>query len=317
MKSLDDAVRLRHRLIENLEDADFECSAHRRRPLLTCVVAGGGFAGVETAAAVHDFLHEAVRFYPHVDPAQLRLVLVHSGPVLLPELGEKLGRYAQEKLAGRGIEVRVGTRVSALAADRVALADGTTIETHTLVWTAGTSPHPLLATLPCRTERGRVVVDEFLAVPDHAGVWALGDCAQVPDLRAGGTCPPTAQHAVRQGKVLARNLVAAIDGRPRRAFSFATLGQLAAIGRRTGVARVFGVQFSGFAAWWLWRTVYLGKLPRFEKKLRVALDWTLDVLFSKDLVHLSSRPPHAVHAVPAAGDAAGLEVESCDLPARR
>jgi NADH dehydrogenase len=290
MKSLADASELRNRLIEHLEEADTECAqvACAREPLLTCVVAGGGFAGVETVAAIHDFLEEAVHFYPNLGNERLRMVLVHSGERILPELGEKLGRYAARKLSGRGIELRLGVRVTGMTDAGVELSDGTVIATSLLVWTAGTSPHPLLATLPCAVERGRIAVDEFLEVTDRPGVWAVGDCALVPSGKSGSTCPPTAQHALRQGRALARNVLAAIDGRKKKPFRFVTLGQLAAIGRRTGVANVFGVNFSGFIAWWLWRTIYLAKLPRAEKKLRVALDWTLDLMFSKDLVQLTT-----------------------------
>jgi NADH dehydrogenase len=166
----------------------------------------------------------------------------------------------------------------------VTLADGRSIATRLLVWTAGTSPHPLIHELPCALDRGRIVVDQTLAVPGWPGVWALGDCALVPDRRTGTPYPPTAQHAIRQAKTAARNIAASIDGRPMAPFTFRTLGQLAAIGRRSGVARIFGVKFSGFFAWWLWRTIYLSKLPRLEKKMRVAIDWTLDLVFAKDFV---------------------------------
>ncbi len=294
MKSLADASGLRNRLIEHLEEADSECAAKAcaRGPLLTCVVAGGGFAGVETIAAVNDFVRDAVCFYPNLGNESIRMVLVHSGETILPELSEKLGRYAAAKLAGRGIELRLGVRVTGMDDSGVQLSDGSVVETRMLVWTAGTAPHPLLATLPCTTERGRIVVDAHLEVKDRPGVCAVGDCAVVPDGKTGGACPPTAQHALRQGRTLARNVLAAIDGGKKKHFHFTTLGQLAAIGRRTGVATVFGINFSGFVAWWLWRTIYLAKLPRAEKKVRVALDWTLDLLFSKDLVQLTTaRPP--------------------------
>jgi NADH dehydrogenase len=209
--------------------------------------------------------------------------------VLLPELGEELGRYAQRKLVERGVEIRTETRVAEADGRTVTLSDGTRIESCNVVWTAGTAPHPILASLPCERIAGRVRVDETLGVPGYPGVFALGDCAAVPDPLTGGWHPPTAQHALRQGRVAAANVLASIDGSPARAFRFRTLGQLATIGRRTGVARVFGVNFSGFVAWWLWRTIYLAKLPRFEKKLRVALDWTLDLVFSKDLVQFVSE----------------------------
>jgi NADH:ubiquinone reductase (H+-translocating) len=309
MKSLGDAIRLRNHLIACLEEADTECAvmAGIRGPLTTVVVAGGGFAGVETLAAVNDFVREALRFYPHLQAPDLRMVLVHSGPAILPELDPALGRYAARKLAARGIELRLGTRVLGVSDAGVALSDGTTIPTRTLVWTAGTCPHPLLATLDCGHAQGRLATDECLELPGHPGVWALGDCAWVPD-RDGRPYPPTAQHALRQARVVADNIVGALDGRPKRPFRFRTIGQLATIGRRAGVAQIFGLRFSGFVAWWLWRTVYLAKLPRAEKKLRVMIDWTLDLLFSKDLVQ------YATVTSPAVADAAHAPAHRAQRP---
>jgi NADH dehydrogenase len=289
MKSLGDAIALRNRLIARLEEADTECCADIRRRLLTFVVAGGGFAGVETIAGINDFVHAALRYYPNLTADMIRMILVHPGSVILPELSPALGAYAQRKLRARGVEVRTATKVAGVAEGEVTLTDGSTLETTTVIWTAGTTPNPLLGGLPCARERGRIRVGPDLEVPGYPGVWALGDCALVPDVRTGAFHPPTAQHAIRQGKCVARNIVAAMRGRPKRPFTFRTVGQLASLGHRTGVAEIFGVKFSGFVAWWLWRTVYLAKLPRFEKKLRVALDWTLDLLFSKDLVKLTAR----------------------------
>jgi NADH:ubiquinone reductase (H+-translocating) len=288
MKSLGDAVHLRNRLIRLLEEADFECAGELREPLLTVVVAGGGFAGVETMAAINDFVRHATRFYARLRDARVRMVLVHPGPVLLPELDAALGRYAAEKLAARGVEVRLGVRVTGASGDGVELSDGTAIRTHTIVWTAGTTGNPRVGTLPCAGPQGRVAVEGTLAVPGWPGVWALGDCALVPDPHAGGVYPPTAQHAIRQGTRVARNIVATLNGRPAEPYRYRAVGQLAAIGRRAGVAQLFGMKFSGFPAWWMWRTIYLGKLPRLEKKVRVALDWTLDLLFSKDFVQYST-----------------------------
>ncbi len=313
MKSLGDAMFLRNRLIACLEEADTECAASVRQPLLTFVVAGGGFAGVETIASVNDFLREALPYYPNVRERDLRVVLIHSGDVILPELGPSLGTYAEGRLRARGVEIFTRSRVAGVTDEGVLLKDGATLRTRTVVWTAGTSPHPLLTTLPCEKEKGRLRVNEFLEIEGHAGVWALGDCALVPDARRGGFHPPTAQHALREGKVAARNIHAALRGGRPAPFRFTTIGQLAAIGRRTGVARVFGLNFSGFFAWWLWRTIYLGKLPRVEKKVRVALDWTLDLFFSKDLVQfLTERAPvltgALVDPVPGAR-AAGAEAD--------
>lgn len=292
MKSLGDAIHLRNHLISNMEEADFECFPEEREPLLNFVVAGGGFAGVETIAGINDFLREALKFYPHLNEKMLRVVLVHPGEVILPELNEKLGRYAQEKLAQRGVEIKLKTKVEAVNGREVVLSDGEKILTDTLIWTAGTAPNPHLEGLPCRKERGRICTDEFMQVEGWENVWAVGDCAAIPDEKTGKYHPPTAQHAIRQGKILAHNIKAEIRGGRKKPFDFNTIGQLAALGRRTGVAQIFGYNFSGFLAWWLWRTIYLSKLPRFEKKLRVAMDWTLDLMFSKDLVQfLTLRAP--------------------------
>ena len=292
MKSLGDAIYLRNHMISNLEEADFECCPSVREPLLNFVVAGGGFDGVETIAGINDFLREALKFYPHLIEEMLRVILVHSGETILPELSQKLGRYAEEKLRGRGVEIYLETRVAEVNGNEVVLSNGERIVTNSVIWTAGTAPNPLLDTLPCEKNRGKICTDEFLAVPGYEGLWAVGDCAAITDSKTGQLYPPTAQHTIRQGRVLARNITAAIRGGRRKPFVFETIGQLAALGRRTGVAQIFGFNFSGFIAWWLWRTIYLMKLPRFEKKVRVALDWTLDLLFAKDPVQfLTLRSP--------------------------
>ncbi len=307
MKTLGDAIYLRNRMIAHLEEANFECAASLRKPLLTFVVAGGGFAGVETIAGMNDFLREALPFYPHLRPDMLRLVLVHSGQAILPELGEALGRYAHEKLSARGVEIHTNTKVVELSEREVCLSDGTRITSTTLVWTAGTAPNPLLATLPCRTKGGRVVVNDCLEVAGWPGVWALGDCAAIPDPLSGSFHPPTGQHALREAKVAARNVLATVQGSDKQPFRFRTLGQLAAIGRRTGVARILGFNFSGVVAWSLWRFIYLSKLPRIEKKVRVVLDWLLDVVFSKDLVQFQTTRGQAPAAIvtPEARELAG------------
>lgn len=296
MKTLADAARLRNHLIAHLEEADTEC-CKEKEPLLTFVVAGGGFAGVETVAGINDFVRGALRSYTNLKEEMLRVILVHSGPVILPELGEGLGAYTHRKLAERKVEIRLNTRVAAFSGRTVQLSDGTAIPTNTLVWTAGTSPNRLLETIPCAKDHGRLLVSEFLEVENWPGVWALGDCAAVPDPRTGGFHPPTAQHGLRQAKVVAHNIAAAMRGTRKMPFHYSTFAQLAAIGRRTGVARIMGINFSGFAAWWLWRTIYLCKLPRLEKKLRVAFDWTLDLVFSKDLVQFQEiRAPMISHS---------------------
>jgi NADH dehydrogenase len=198
-------------------------------------------------------------------------------------LGEELGWYAELKLRERGVEVIKGTRVSSYDGATVRLSDGSAVEATTLIWTAGVKPNGVIDLLPFQKERGRLIVNKFLAVPECSRIWAAGDCAAIPDPKTGNFHPPTAQHALREGAAAAKNIEATILGRPPRPFTYTTQGQLATIGRRTGVAMIFGIKFSGFPAWWLWRTVYLMKLPRLAKKLRVVADWTLDLLFGKEI----------------------------------
>ena len=294
MKTLGDAIVVRNRAIELLGVAENAVHENLRRAALTVVVAGGGFAGVETIGAVNDLMREVMKFYPTLTRDMLRLVLVDHGEHLLPELGASLGHYAEKQLAKRGVDVRLKTGVTGYDGKEVALDDGTKIPANTLIWTAGITPPPLLGTLPCQLQRGRILANDCLQVPDWPGVWALGDCALVPDpFNPGKFYPPTAQHAIRQAAVLADNIVAALRGQPARPFKFKILGLLATIGRRTGVAEILGLQFSGIIAWCLWRGIYLFKLPGFQKKVRVALDWTLDLIFSKDIVEIPTlRSPH-------------------------
>lgn len=292
MKSLGDAIYLRNRLIANLEAADFECYEKKSTPHLTVVVTGGGFAGVETIAAINDFMREAAEYYPNIDKKLLRVVLVHGGQVILPELSESLGRYAQEVLAKRGVEVHLGKNATGYYSDGVHLDDGTIIPTKTLIWTAGIAPNPLLESLPCKKVKGRIVVNSYLQVPDYPGLWAVGDCAIVPDMKAGKPYPPTAQHALREGVVCAHNIICEIDNKSKvshqqkgqQPFSYQMQGQLAALGKRCAVANILGFNLSGFLAWIAWRTIYLAKLPTLEKKIRVSLDWALDLFFTKDIV---------------------------------
>jgi NADH dehydrogenase len=287
MKTLADAILLRNCVIDALELADNQTVEAERNKTLTVVVAGGGFAGVETGGAVSDFLREAIRFYPRLKKDMIRVVLVHRGDYMLPELGINLGKYAQEKLRARGVDVRLNTKVAGYDGRQVILDDGTNIPTRMLIWTAGTTPAQVLSCLPCVMLRGCVVANECMQVPDFPGVWALGDCALVPDPdNPGKFYPPTAQHAIRMAAALARNIAATMRGLPAQPFRFKTLGLLATIGRRAGVAEILGMKFSGIIAWWLWRAIYLSLMAGLQKKVRVALDWTLDLFFSKDIVQL-------------------------------
>ena len=283
MKNLIDAALLRNRMVALLEEASLQTDETMRRQLLTFVTAGGGFSGAETTGAVNDFVRDTLRYYPHLSEDLIRVVVVHPGSFLLPELGEELGRYAERKLRERKVEVIKGVRVANYDGSLITLSDGTSIPAATLIWTAGVKPSACIASLPSEKERGRLRVNKYLAVPGVSGLWAAGDCAAVPELNSGEFHPPTAQHGLREGLVAAKNIEATILRRPLKPFEFSTLGQLAAIGHRTGVAMVFGRKFSGFVAWWLWRTVYLMKLPRLSKKLRVMIAWTLDVFFGRDI----------------------------------
>jgi NADH dehydrogenase len=288
LKSLGDALLLRSAMLEALEGASLEPDEARRRWLLTVVISGGGFSGVETTGAVNDFMRDAIRFYPGLDPREIRIVLVHDGDALLPELGRKLGEYAARKLAERGVEVILGARVTGDEASVLRTDTGLAIGTATLVWTAGVQPGEVIRAMRCEKWKGRILVDDNLEVPSHPGVWAVGDCAAVPAEAGGVFQPATAQHGLREGVHAARNIEATFAGRPQLPFRFKTLGQLASIGRRTGVANILGIQFSGLLAWFLWRTVYLAKLPTFRKKLRVAAAWTFDLLFSRDTEQLAT-----------------------------
>lgn len=287
MKTLEDAMALRNQVIDLLEHADMEPNPDTRRKMLTFVVAGGGFAGVETAAELQDFLAMAPRFYPAIHQEDFRVLLVHAGAQILPEISERLAEYALAHLQKNKIEVLLNTRVNSATADEVVLDNQTRISSKTLIWTTGTTPNPILSTLPCRKNKhGQVVVDEYLEVPDLPGVWVIGDSAEIPDPGTGRFYPPTAQHAVREGKRVADNIAIEIGGGVKKPFHFKPIGMLAALGHRSAVAEVFGIRFSGFLAWWMWRTIYLLKLPGLLSKLRVAIDWTLDLFFQRDILLL-------------------------------
>ncbi|MBI3459629.1 NAD(P)/FAD-dependent oxidoreductase [Candidatus Acetothermia bacterium] len=290
LKSLHDATKLRNHVITLLEEADSEPKAQKRRELLSFVVAGGGFAGTEMIAELFDFVHSVRRYYPHIQSDEPRFVLVHSQDRILPELSAELGAYALDKLQKRGIEFFLNARVAGATPEKVMLNDGREILTKTLVWTAGNQPNPVLKTLPCEhTKAGAIVAEPTLQAKGFTNLWAVGDCAQIPDvLNAGKFHPTTAQHALREGKVLAENVAAALRGQTLKPFKFRTIGILVALGHRTAAAEVRGRRFSGLLAWVMWRTIYFSKLPGLEKKVRVAFDWALDLFFPRDIVLTSN-----------------------------
>ena len=283
MKDVSDAALLRETMVARLEQAALESDESARRQLLTFVTAGGGFAGVETTGAVNDFVRDTARLYPSLSQQEIRVVVVHPEKNLLAELGEELGRFAERKLRERNVEIIKGARIANYDGSVIRLEDGTSIPASTLIWTAGVKPSSVIESFPCEKERGRLRVNEYLAVPGASGVWAAGDCAAVLDRNTNKIYPPTAQHGSREGLTAAKNIERAILGRPLKEFRYKTMGLLASIGHRTGVAKIFGIKFSGFLAWWLWRSIYLAKLPGLAKKLRVMTAWTLDLFFGRDI----------------------------------
>ncbi len=290
LKTPGDALHVRNRLIGNLERAEFEDDADRCHRLTTFAVIGGGASGVEVAGAIHDFLDRAHRYYQGTSAEDFRVVLLHDGPRILPELSEELGRYAERKMRARGIEIRTGCAARSVSAAGVELPDGEILRAGTVISTVGTRPHPLVEHMALPMEGGKIRVAADLAVPGHPGVWALGDCASIPNRLDGDRpCPPTAQFADRQGRWLADNLVARLRGGSTRPFAFEPLGQLASIGHHTAVAELHGWRFSGFVGWLLWRGVYLMKMPTLARKVRVFGEWNWNMLFPPDVARLSLR----------------------------
>jgi NADH dehydrogenase len=299
-KTLADAIRIRNHVIDAFDHADAEPNPARRRALLTFVVAGGGFSGAELVGGLNDFARGMLADYPNLSADDLRIVLVHSRERILPELSASLADYALERMRARGVTFELNARVSAahpgvvvLQRTEVEKTDATKkpepvqleIPTETLVWAAGAAPSPLLKELAVeRDKRGAVLVENTLAVRGHTGLWALGDCAIVPDAKTGKSCPPTAQFAIREARTLARNLCASIAGEPLQPFHFDSLGTLCVVGHHTACAEIKGYKFSGFFAWFLWRSLYLSKLPGLERKVRVVGDWTIELFFPRDIL---------------------------------
>jgi NADH dehydrogenase, FAD-containing subunit len=291
-KTLSDAMRIRNRVIDMFERADREADPGRRQELLTFVIAGGGFAGVELAGALNDFARGILADFLNLRAADVRVILVHAGERILPELSEKLGRYALERMTARGVTFKLNDRLADACADVVVLESSEEIRTQTLVWTAGTVPNPLLRLLPInRDKRGAVIVDSTLAVPGHQGLWALGDCAACIDGNTGRPFPPTAQFALREARAVAHNIHASFNRKELKPFRFRSRGALCVIGHHTACAeltlpfvREKAVQFSGLFAWLMWRGIYLSKLPGLDRKVRVLTDWVMELFFPRDIV---------------------------------
>jgi NADH dehydrogenase len=294
MKSLEDAAAVRNRLVWLLELADTLPQGDRRKGLLTVAIVGGGFTGVETAGEMAEFFHSVLRFYPNIHRDEIRIVLVEAAPTLLLGLPAKMGQYSRRILERRGIEVVTGDGVASVEDSSLNLQSGRRIETETVVWSAGVRPSPMIAEcgLPA-DKRGAVITRGDMRVEKYPNVWALGDCAAIPD-GEGGTYPMTAQHAIREGPHLADNIVAVLRGEPTKPFKYRSLGMMASLGARRAVAQLPGDRvLTGFPAWFLWRTYYLLRLPGWDRKVRVALDWTLDLIFPRDIAELTVRAQRA------------------------
>jgi NADH:quinone reductase (non-electrogenic) len=288
VRTLGDAFFLRNKALATLEEAANEPDPGRRAALLTFVVVGGGSTGVEVAAELEDLLSTAHKTFTSLPPPQV--VLVHSRDYVVPEFGERLGRYATRKLAKAGVRLLLGRRLTRVEPDRVALDDGRVIATATVVSTVGNAPNPVLAQLDGAVDaRGWLMPDTTFAVPGLDRVWALGDSASIIDPHTGRPMPATAQHAIREGPHAARNILAVLDGREPTPFDYSQQGMLVSLGRFRGVGEVRGIKVSGFIAWFLWRGYYLLRLPSLERRIRVALDWALELFIAHDVVEISMR----------------------------
>ena len=290
-KRVEEAIFLRNHVIDQLDIAASAQHPRERRKALTFVFVGGGYAGVEALAELEDMARSACRFYENIEASDMRWVLVEATGRILPEVGEDMGRYTVRELQGRGIEVRLQTRLETAVDRHVVLSDGTELDTNTLVWTAGVKPHPVIAAsgLPV-DDKGRLRATADLQVEGTTNAWSAGDCAAVPDLtkEPGALCGPSAQHAVRQSKVLADNIVATLRGLPTREYKHAYAGSVASLGLHKGVAQVYGVKLRGWPAWFMHRTYHASRVPTFNRKARVIADWTLAMFFPREIVTLGS-----------------------------
>jgi len=294
-KNLGDALYIRNHIIHALEEAAIEThDIELRRQLLTFVVAGGGFSGVEVVAEINDFVRRVIGNYRSLNAKEVRVVLLQSCDRILPEVDEKLALFAQRILGKRGVEILFDTRLQAATGDEAILANGVRIPTRTLISTVPSSPHPLIGSLNLpKDKRGRIKTDRTLAVEGAKDVWAVGDCALIPKAD-GSLSPPTAQFATRQAKLVARNIVARLRGGEPTTFQFKELGKLGALGRHSAVAQVFGFNISGFPAWCMWRCIYLMKLPGWGRRIKVAASWILDLILAPELVQLKLNDSNSI-----------------------
>jgi NADH dehydrogenase len=301
LKTIGDAIAMRAHVMQQLEKADLAETDAERQFYLTFIVVGGGFSGVEVAGELNDLLLSTRRRYPNVKRDDIMVTLLHGQPQILPEVNEKLRLFAQQRMVRRGIKLLTGTKVTEVTKRGAILGDGTKVEGATVICTVGTTANPLVARIEARKERGRLVTEPDMRLPGHANVWAVGDCAIVPNAYDGKPGPPTAQFGEREGCQTAQNIVRLQRGEPTRPFSFKPLGAACGIGGRQGVAELFGFKFSGFVAWWLWRSAFLAKIPSLIQKIKVGFDWGWELVFPRDLSHFrpaQSDPVAQAHYAP-------------------
>jgi NADH dehydrogenase len=306
-KTIAEATALRNRIVRNLELAEGLDDPFERRSYLNFVFVGGGYAGLEGIAELEGFARDALKFYPRCGQVGVHFTLVDVAPRVMPEIQPKLADYTMKLLSRRGIGFRLSTSVAEVREDEVILSDGEHIPCRTVVWTAGVKASPVAEHLGLPLDRGRIVVDEYMRVQGFENIWALGDVAAVPDpARPGNPCPPTAQHAIRQGKKLAKSLASVLRGGAPKPFTFKTLGAFADIGRHKAVANLMGVPVSGFLAWSICRFYHLAWMPGLDRKSRLIADWTVEFLFPRDVADMGQL-----------GHAPSLGTPELNAPARR
>ncbi|MCF7853020.1 MAG: FAD-dependent oxidoreductase [Simkaniaceae bacterium] len=294
-KNLADALNIRNQLIDTIEQAAIATDREERKQLLTFVVGGGGFSGTEVVAEINDFVRKHSKKYKSIDPNEIRVVLVHSkGRLMERELSESLGIYAEKLLKNRGVEIVFNTHLLSASQQEAVLDNGDRIPAKTIISTVPSSPNPLLDKINLPTIKGKIKTDRGLQVENRKDIWAIGDCALIPQAD-GSFCPPTAQFAIREAKVIAQNIIARIENTPTKEFNFKVLGMLGALGHHSAVAELFGkFKFSGLLAWFLWRAIYWMKLPGIDRKIKVALSWTLDMLIPPEAVQLKIEPSQGI-----------------------
>ena len=299
MKTLNDAVMLRNRVIDMFEQAENETNPILRKSFLNFVVVGGGFAGIETAGELMDLLLDVRKYYPSIQKDDLKVIVLEAMGEILPGFNKKLASFAKQKLKERGIDIQLKKAVTSFDGNEVTIktldetpkdsidqSEINSIITKTLIWTAGITPVNTIKRSMFKTEKGKIIINDFLEVEKFPGVFAIGDCALFVDPITNRPFPPTAQIAEAQAKMAAKNLISLIKNSEKEKFVYHSKGQLAIIGKRTGIATFLGMNISGFLAWLIWRNVYLSKIPTFDKKTRVFLDWIIDLFFDRDVSRL-------------------------------